>query len=73
MGYLGSQHHFLKVQFHKEYTGYEALLKCSLWNEKIKDPHWHPFKIIAIKGQLKVLTCYTGICWWKRNSVAQVI
>ena len=54
MGFLGSQHHFWKVQFHKEYTFVEWLLKCSLLNEKTKNPKWHPFKIIAIKGQLKV-------------------
>ena len=39
------------MNIHKDDTKNEALLKCSLWNENIKDPQWHPFKIITIKGQ----------------------
>ena len=39
------------MNIYKDDTEYEALLKCSLWNENIKDPQWHPFKIITIKGQ----------------------
>ena len=39
------------MNIYKDDTKYEALLKCSLWNKNIKDPQWHPFKIITIKGQ----------------------
>ncbi|KAI3856660.1 hypothetical protein MKX03_026785, partial [Papaver bracteatum] len=24
-----------------------AALLCTTWVEKIKDPHWHPFKVVA--------------------------
>jgi hypothetical protein len=24
---------------------------CSSWEESIKDPNWHPFKIIFVDGQ----------------------
>ncbi|CAK7325706.1 unnamed protein product [Dovyalis caffra] len=26
---------------------------CSLWEESVKDPHWHPFKKAVVKGQLQ--------------------
>lgn len=26
---------------------------CSYWEEEMKDPHWHPFKKITIKGRLE--------------------
>ncbi|XP_059628118.1 factor of DNA methylation 5-like [Cornus florida] len=26
---------------------------CTLWEENVKDPHWHPFKIIIIDGRLQ--------------------
>ncbi|KAM6576755.1 hypothetical protein CsatB_028592 [Cannabis sativa] len=31
---------------------YVGMQKCSYWNDHIRDPHWHPFKLINIDGVL---------------------
>ncbi|KAJ4839911.1 hypothetical protein Tsubulata_026603 [Turnera subulata] len=31
----------------------EAATLCSLWQEHLKDPHWHPFKVITEDGKEK--------------------
>ncbi|KAF4393389.1 hypothetical protein F8388_023193 [Cannabis sativa] len=31
---------------------YEAMQKCTLWSKYIRDPHWHPFKFVKIRGKL---------------------
>ncbi|XP_060963441.1 factor of DNA methylation 4-like [Cannabis sativa] len=31
---------------------YVGMQKCSYWNDHIRDPHWHPFKLINIYGVL---------------------
>ena len=32
---------------------YEAVQKCSIWSKNIRDPHWHPFKIVNVEGKTK--------------------
>lgn len=27
---------------------------CSLWEEYLRDPDWHPFKVITVDGNSKV-------------------
>ena len=34
---------------------------CSSWEEYVKDPHWHPFKTVVFKGNLRV-SIYIYIC-----------
>ena len=33
-----------------------ALNKCETWNEHIRDPRWHPFKVIKVEG--KSVVCF---------------
>ncbi|CAK9169675.1 unnamed protein product [Ilex paraguariensis] len=28
----------------------KALELCSLWESYLRDPHWHPFKVVAVEG-----------------------
>lgn len=43
----------------KKYNETEAEDKaseiCSLWEEYLRDPNWHPFKIITINGKPQVI------------------
>lgn len=42
----------------KRFTLDEAMIKasegCSLWQENLKDPAWHPYKIIESDGKAEV-------------------
>ncbi|KAM7499286.1 hypothetical protein LguiA_023700 [Lonicera macranthoides] len=31
----------------------QSALLCSLWQENVKDPHWHPFKTIPVDGRMQ--------------------
>ncbi|XP_062088212.1 factor of DNA methylation 5-like isoform X1 [Humulus lupulus] len=53
MGELDSQPFIQAMGISEDTIIHEAMVNCSLWNENIKDPHWHPFKIISIRGKLK--------------------
>ncbi|XP_059453294.1 factor of DNA methylation 1-like [Corylus avellana] len=39
-----------KQRFALEEANVQASTLCSLWQENLKDPNWHPFKIIDIDG-----------------------
>ncbi|XP_023919586.2 factor of DNA methylation 1 isoform X2 [Quercus suber] len=39
-----------KERFHIEEANLQASMLCSLWQENLKDPGWHPFKIVHING-----------------------
>ncbi|XP_062008019.1 factor of DNA methylation 1-like [Rosa rugosa] len=39
-----------KLRFPLEEAGVQALTLCSLWQENLKDPDWHPFKVIEKDG-----------------------
>ncbi|KAK9279462.1 hypothetical protein L1049_013141 [Liquidambar formosana] len=43
----------------RKYSGEEADEKavelCSLWEEYLRDPNWHPFKVITVEGSSKEL------------------
>lgn len=38
------------------YSEEQSAKLCSLWQENVKDPHWHPFKIILVDGRKRVRT-----------------
>lgn len=40
-------------KFPNEEPDLKGIELCSLWQEKIKDPNWHPFKIVTINGKLQ--------------------
>jgi hypothetical protein len=33
----------------------ELAILCSKWEDEIRHPEWHPFKVIHVGGQAKVL------------------
>lgn len=33
----------------------ELAILCSKWEDEIRNPEWHPFKVIYVGGQEKVL------------------
>ncbi|KVI11938.1 protein INVOLVED IN DE NOVO 2-like [Cynara cardunculus var. scolymus] len=37
----------------KKYRSVKAIKSSSLWEERLRDPSWHPFKIITINGDSK--------------------
>ncbi|GAV72375.1 XH domain-containing protein [Cephalotus follicularis] len=39
-----------KQRFLHEEAQMQALTLCSLWQENLKNPEWHPFKIVEIEG-----------------------
>ncbi|PIA60329.1 hypothetical protein AQUCO_00300078v1 [Aquilegia coerulea] len=41
-----------KEKFSSENWDIKSVELCSLWQENIKDPHWHPFNKIWINGKL---------------------
>ena len=43
-----------KERFHIEEANLQASMLCSLWQENLKDPGWHPFKIVHINGDTQV-------------------
>jgi hypothetical protein len=43
-----------KQRFPLEEANVQASTLCSLWQENLKDPNWHPFKIIDIDGNTQV-------------------
>lgn len=44
-------------RFPKEEAQVQATTLCSLWQENLKNPDWHPFKIItSIEGNHQVQT-----------------
>lgn len=32
-----------------------AIKLASLWEKHLRDPSWHPFKVITVEGKVKVL------------------
>lgn len=47
-----------KAKFPAEEAEEKGLELCSLWEEYLRDPNWHPFKILVDKeGNCKVSIC----------------
>ncbi|KAL4628564.1 hypothetical protein ACB092_05G248400 [Castanea dentata] len=39
-----------KKRFHIEDANLQATKLCSLWQEHLKNPKWHPFKVVEVNG-----------------------
>ncbi|XP_076943938.1 protein INVOLVED IN DE NOVO 2-like [Bidens hawaiensis] len=50
----------------KEVSEY-AIKLASLWEDHLRDPNWHPFKVINVKGTIMVITVYSFFfsCFYK--------
>lgn len=44
----------MKIKYNNEDAEDRASELCSLWEEYIRDPDWHPFKITIIEGKHQV-------------------
>lgn len=44
----------MKKRYNEEEAEERASELCSLWEEYLKDPDWHPFKVIMVEGKEKV-------------------
>lgn len=56
MGELDSKPFFeaMKKKYNEEEAEDKASELCSLWEEYLKDPDWHPFKVTEVEGKAKV-------------------
>ncbi|KAJ1396786.1 putative domain XH [Sesbania bispinosa] len=43
----------MKKKYNEEEAEERASELCSLWEEYLKDPDWHPFKVVMIEGKEK--------------------
>ena len=52
MGELESKpfHEAMQRKYNKEEAEDRASELCSLWEEYLKDPDWHPLKVITVDG-----------------------
>ena len=48
-----------KRKYPEEMAEFKAAELCSLCEEDLKDPHWHPFKMIEVDGEHKVCTQFS--------------
>ena len=44
----------MKKRYNEEEAEERASELCSLWEEYLKNPDWHPFKVIMVEGKEKV-------------------
>jgi hypothetical protein len=57
MGALDNKpfHEAMKRKYNEEEADMRASELCSLWEEYLKDPDWHPLKVTTIEGKHQVL------------------
>lgn len=44
----------MKRKYNSDEADERATELCSLWEEYLRDPGWHPIKVVTINGQLQV-------------------
>ena len=44
-----------KNKMSKEDAGVTASILCSKWEDEIRNPEWHPFKVVMDGGKAKVI------------------
>ena len=56
MGELDSKpfHEAMQRKYNEEEAEDRASELCSLWEEYLKDPDWHPLKVITVDGNHQV-------------------
>jgi hypothetical protein len=50
----GPFHEAMKKRYNEEEAEDKATELCSLWEEYLKDPDWHPFQVVMVDGKEKV-------------------
>lgn len=50
----------MKRKYNEEEAEERASELCSLWEEYLKDPDWHPFKVVKAEGKHKVCISLTS-------------
>lgn len=50
-----------KKRFPLKNADFEASELCGLWQDKLMNPEWHPFKIIMVEGNPKVWPMQGGL------------
>ena len=53
MGELDSKP-FIAAAKRNGFSKKETIKLASLWENNLRDPNWHPFKVITVDGKLKV-------------------
>lgn len=58
MGELDNKpfHEAMKRKYNEADAEDRAIEVCSIWEEYLRDPEWHPFKVITINGKSEVYT-----------------
>lgn len=58
MGELDNKpfHEAMKRKYNEADAEDRGIEVCSLWEEYLRDPEWHPFKVITINGKSQVCT-----------------
>lgn len=54
----------MKRKYNEEEAEEKATELCSLWEEYLKDPDWHPFRVTTVNGQHKVYSLLISISHW---------
>lgn len=56
MGELESKpfHEAMKRKYSEAEADERATELCSLWEEYLRDPEWHPIKVVTLDGKLQV-------------------
>lgn len=61
-------HDACKEKFDHEEAQIKASELCSLWQDKMKNPEWHPLKVVEVDGAHKVwflkLVYELGFTWY---------
>lgn len=72
MGELNSRPFFEAVKRRYNEVDAEQIASelCSLWEEYLRDPEWHPIKVVAVNGKHKV--CFF-LFWFMTSSLFKLI
>ncbi|KAL6571139.1 hypothetical protein OROHE_002782 [Orobanche hederae] len=78
MGELDSQpfHRAMKRRYNEAEADERATELCSLWEEYLRDPEWHPIKVVNVNGKYQAPRCliaqavgYSLASPWRRDNL----